>query len=83
MLIQHFEKLLNLLSEKYESSANKNLEDSEYLTLLIIFYSINKFKFQEVQNKQWFKYIFKMHKPESKDYFNMVNEYFSQEYLKE
>jgi hypothetical protein len=60
-----------------------NYEDNEYFLLLIIFYSISKFKFDESKNKEWLSYIFKMHNAQSKDYFDFVLKNFSNEDLKE
>ena len=80
----HFEKLLNQLNQKFDSNTYAtNFEDTEYLVILVIFYSIFKFKFEQSEKVDWLRFIFKMHNARSKDYFDFVTKNFSQEDLKE
>jgi hypothetical protein len=83
-ILVHFEKLLSQLNQKFDSTAySTHFEDTEYLVMVIIFYCISKFKFNESKNPQWLKLIFKMHNAQSKDYFEFLNKSFGQEDLKD
>ena len=76
--------MLNQLNEKFDAKTGAtDYEDAEYLVMLVVFYSIFKFNFEESKNPNWLSFIFKMHTVRSKDYFDFIVKNFSQEDIKE
>lgn len=83
-MTENFEKILTQLHQNFQSkSYATNYDDTEYLVMLIIFYSLSRFKFDQAKNIQWLSIIFKMHNAQSKDYFDFLIKNFSNEDLKE
>ena len=84
-MIKHFNHLVEQMNQKFEanSKALEIFEDTEYLVMIIIFYSIHKFKFEASKNDQLSVFIFYLHNAQSKDYFDFVFKNFSREGLKE
>jgi hypothetical protein len=83
--MKHFINLLEQMKQKFEanSRALEIFEDTEYLVMMIIFYTVHKFKFDVSKNDEFSKFIFYLHNAQSKNYFDFVAKNFSQEGLKE